>query len=226
MSTPKYCYEIVCLANSRKFNHRCVAGKAKDGSWIRPVGNMYGGEISLIDQRFSDGGSPLLLDIIRVPMMKSAPIEFQMENHLIDKGFYWSKLGKISWDDAKKLADACPSGIWDLGCPESYHGFRDRVSISKLTANMGSLRLIHVNDFSVRASKEGADFGNNKIKVRGSFTHLGKLYGLVVTDPTIEEEYSAQLGQNHSIGEVLLCLSLGQEYNGFAYKLIAGVIRK
>jgi hypothetical protein len=47
-------------------------------------------------------------------------------------------------------------------------------------------------------------------------------YRLSVTDPTVESEYADGA---HDIGRAILCISLGEPYEGYAYKLIAGMIK-
>ena len=48
---------IVCLANSRKLNGRCLAGKEFGGkgvgTWIRPVGAREHGEVSEYERTVS-----------------------------------------------------------------------------------------------------------------------------------------------------------------------------
>lgn len=92
---------ILCLANSRKPGGRCVVGKEvlEDGygEWIRPVSARSSEEISLIEMRFKDGQCPQVLDIISVPMAKPKPHMHQSENHLIDNGCHWVKVGAVGW---------------------------------------------------------------------------------------------------------------------------------
>ena len=57
---------VVCLANSRKYPGRCVAGKlvegAQVGGWVRPVsGNEHGAILA-------ENQNPKLLDIVSIPM--------------------------------------------------------------------------------------------------------------------------------------------------------------
>ena len=62
--------KIICLANSRKMSGRCIAGKevlnGHYSQWIRPVSHRDTGEISEEEQRFEDGDSPQVLDIISI----------------------------------------------------------------------------------------------------------------------------------------------------------------
>ena len=66
---------IVCLANSPKGGGRCVAGTEWDEplSWVRPVSNRPGQEVSSSECRYESGDEPQLLDIIDVPLLKAFP---------------------------------------------------------------------------------------------------------------------------------------------------------
>jgi hypothetical protein len=86
------------------------------------------------------------------------------------------------------------------------------------------LRLIAVDDLAIRVRAESAAFGNMKKKLRGYFTYLGNLYALTITDPTIEGNFLSRPEDTYPVGSALLCVSLGEPYNAYAYKLIASVI--
>jgi hypothetical protein len=72
---------IVCLANSRKLNGRCLAGKEFGGTgvgaWVRPVGAREHGEVSEYERQYEDGSDPRVLDVIDVPLIGPQPKDFQ-----------------------------------------------------------------------------------------------------------------------------------------------------
>jgi len=68
---------MVCLANSRKLNGRCVAGielsAGKRVGWIRPVSAREHEEVSEYERQYEDGSDPQLFDIMDVPMIEPSP---------------------------------------------------------------------------------------------------------------------------------------------------------
>ena len=74
-------------------------------------------------------------------------------------------------------------------------------------------------------SAPGADFGNYKRSVQGRFQYDGTDYWLRVTDPDYERRYLQRPDGIYPIGERFITVSLGEPYLGYAYKLIAAVIK-
>jgi hypothetical protein len=224
---PKYTKTIICLANSRKMAGRCVAGKEMVGrgigGWIRPVSARAAGELSEDDRRFENGQDPGILDVIRVPMIEPRPHGYQSENHLIDERYYWAKEGKATWSDVVAALDPIQGPLWD-NYSSSYYGLHDRVEESTAAKLNSSLLLIRVLDLTIEVEVEGAEFGNAKRKVRGRFSLNGSRYRLSITDPMIERKYLAGTSGEFMVEQAVLCISLGEPYEGYAYKLIAGVI--
>jgi hypothetical protein len=224
-----YSKTIICLANSRKITGRCVAGKEIAGSkidaWIRPVSERPAGELSEEDRRFENGQDPRLLDVIRIPMVEPRPHGFQSENHLIDDGYYWTKEREASLDELQAALDNVSGPLWDNSSSSTY-GLNDRVEEAAANKLGSSLRLVEVKDLKIVVAVEGAEFGNAKRRVRGLFTLNGAQYWLSVTDPVVERQYLAGKDGEFKVGHAILCISLGEPYGGYAYKLIAGLFVK
>jgi hypothetical protein len=85
-----------------------------------------------------------------------------------------------------------------------------------------SLRLIRVSDLEIRVSVENPSFSDKKT-VRGYFTYSGSRYALGITDPATRSAYVSRPEATYRVGAADLCVSLGEPFNGYVYKLIAGV---
>lgn len=58
----------------------------------------------------------------------------------------------------------------------------------------------------------------------GKFTYRGTTYRMDVTDPAIERMYLSQADGHYDIAKPVLCVSLGDPYQGYFYKLVAAVL--
>lgn len=208
--------EIICLANSRRLQGRCVAGRdIKTNEWVRPVSS---GETLTINQiKFKDGSIPKLLDVIRFPCKEQAPLFCQPENILIEKGI-WEKLGRYD----KKIENLCdyPKSLWWNDKPG-----QDRIEEEFLRKNKIDQSLFFIKLASVIIRRRSrAEYG---IKTRAVFSYNGVEYDLGVTDPDIENEYKEKPCGDYRLNtrQIYLCISLGGPFKGYCYKLAAGVIR-
>jgi len=213
--------KIVCLANSRKLGGRCVAGKDIDTrQWIRPVGKTAKGELALSDINYENKSTPQLLDIIKISIEKDQPVFYQPENVLIGEG-KWEFKGKYKEDLLERLCDN-PKLLWQ------NEPYKDRISLEdiKKTANQSSLLLIKVKTLIIRRVNKITEFGTTKNKVRGVFTSNNIEYDLGITDIKIEDDYRNKNEGDYPISSdrIFLCISLGEPFGGYCYKLIASVI--
>jgi len=219
---------IVCLANSRKLNGRCVAGKELSGGqpvgWIRPVSAREHEEVSEYEGQYQDGSDPRVLDILDLPLLDPSPKAYQQENWLLDPDQYWVNAGRVSWDDLQRLADPV-APLWING-HSAYNGINDRIPLSLASSLTSSLRLVRVDQLVLSVFKPGQAFGNPKRRVQGRFHHGGADYGLWITDPIYERRYLAKPDGTYEIGESFLTVSLGEPHNDACYKLIAAVIER
>ncbi len=228
MST--YSKTILCLANSRKITGRCVAGRevsdAGIGRWVRPVSSHGHGEVSESDRRFSNGIDPKVGDIIEIPMLQPKPHLYQVENHLIDAERYWSLVRKATPAEIDMAIERNGrTSLWNISS-STRNGLKDRVLPSLVGEREGSLAFIEVTDLEIQIVVEGAQFNNPKRKMRGQFTHDRSSYRFAITDPVVEREFFLKPDGMYKVGRSALCISLGDVHDdGFAYKLIAGVIR-
>jgi hypothetical protein len=218
----QYTKTIVCFANSRKTSGRCVAGKTVSGNapgpWFRPVSARATHEISLEERRYQDGSDPQLLDVLMIPCEAPQPLPYQPENHLIDADYYWEREGSLSFTDVDGWLDQ-PAILWGSG--HSGYAFENN-RIPEGTAAQHSLYLIRVDSLNILVGPKSADYP--KRIVRGQFHFAGVRYCLSVTDPAIEASYLARDNGTYTIRRPALCVSLGDPYQGYFYKLIAAVL--
>ncbi len=226
---PRYIEQIVCLANSRKHSGRCIAGKEVlpygYGVWIRPISARPSGEVSEEERRFENGEDPRVLDIIEVPLIAAVPMLHQTENHIIAADCYWTKKGRLPWNEVKHLIDA-PASLWSNG-DSTYYGLNDRVKVEQAATMTQSLMLIEPEDPIISVQTDGAEFGNPRRRVRANFAHQGVKYILIVTDPVAERAFLAKPDGRYPMTDTYLCVSLGEAHtDGYCYKLVAALISK
>ncbi len=218
---------IVCLANSRKESGRCVAGleinAGRIAEWIRPVSNRPKGELSEEERQYENGGDPEVLDIITIRLARPEPADYQTENHVIDPDRCWTRSGVLSWSDLHAAVEDPRAPLWHNGDSSSY-GENDRVPVQTAAQLNRSLYLIRPSGLRLVVGPEGGGLFPARRRVRAKFQLGGHHYSLVVTDPPVESNYRAKPNGEYPITEALLCVSLGELFQGHAYKLAAGVI--
>jgi hypothetical protein len=217
--------KIVCLANSRKLQGRCIAGReiigGEPGAWIRPVSDREHQEVSEYERQYEDGSDPRVLDVIRIPFLKPLPKGWQNENMLLDPEKYWVKEDKLSKKVLHKFAIS--SGPLWLNGYKTFEGQNDRIPLSQAKDVTSSLKLIYTNVL-IRVFEPGRAFGNNKRRVQAQFQFDGEEYFLYITDPIIEREFLGGKNGKYKIGDCFLTISLGEPYQDYMYKLVAAVI--
>lgn len=220
--------QIVCLANSRKLNGRCIAGKeikkGEAGGWIRPVSARENEEVSEYERQYKDGSDPRVLDIINIPLLEPRPKGYQQENWLLDPNLYWEKADRAVWNNLQQFTDP-PGPLWING-HSTYNGFNDKIPLELAESLESSLRFIWVDHLMLSVFRPGEAFSNFKRRVQGQFLYDGKHYHFWVTDPRYEQKYLAKPDGNYEIGESYLTVSLGEPFNDACYKLIAAIIER
>lgn len=199
--------EIIVLANSVKHGQHCVAGKCiNTGNWIRPVSNANGAELSHEQAKYQNpygtfGVKPL--QKIRMGFSQHAPLSHQPENYLID-GNLWRQNYSISEAELVAYLDT-PDDLW---------GHDNRVQHSLITMGLHnidqSLYLVQVDNLNLYTTGDR--------KRRASFNYNGSDYDLAATDPKFDDILREQREVNG-----ILCISLGEEYQGYCYKLVATI---
>jgi hypothetical protein len=220
----KYSKTIVCFANSRKTAGRCIAGKewthGKPSEWVRPVSARPTHEVAEEERRYENGHDPRLLDILNVPCDSPQPLSHQRENHVIDSAYYWTKQGVLPWEDIQGWLDN-PRTLWGIG-GGNYAGRNNRVAIGQEDGTF--LYLISVNRLQLLVGRKAPQYADSKRAVRGEFVYRGTTHRMDVTDPVVERNYLSQADGQYDILRPVLCVSLGDPYEGYFYKLIAAVL--
>ncbi|WP_020557965.1 dual OB domain-containing protein [Thiofilum flexile] len=198
--------EIVILANSIKNGQHCVAGKCfGTKSWIRPVSNEQGAELSDNQVKYKNIHGIYTvkpLQRIRMGFSRHVPLSHQPENFLID-GKLWQQNYSIEAAEIKNYLDT-PIDLW---------GTDNRVQYEKIFLGLynikQSLYLVQVENIMLY-------YNNNRR--RASFSYNNISYDFAVTDPKFDELYS-----NDQKLKNILCISLGGEYKEYCYKLVATI---
>ena len=198
--------EIVVLANSVKHGQHCVAGKCVNtGDWIRPVSNIHGAELSSEQAKYQNRYGKFLvkpLIKIKVKFSQHAPLLHQPENYLID-GSLWQQNYSIDEAQLINYLDK-PIDLWGSGI---------RVEYSKIQFGICNIRqslyLVQVECLSL-SSPDG--------KRKATFNYNGINYCLPVTDPKFDE-----IAREKLTLKGILCVSLGESFQGYCYKLVATI---
>lgn len=225
----EYRKKIVCLADSRKTGGHCVAGReistGKIGDWVRPISKREHQEISIEELRYKDGHVAKLLDIITIPMLRAKPHAFQSENHLIADEYYWVKNGRATWKQIEAAVQEVNGPLWSNGS-SSYGMTNNRVPDARAKTFGHSLLLVRPNNLKIIVGTQGGMYAPERRKVSAEFQLNGLPYKLALTDNMKEGVFLRGNNGAFPIPNAFLCISLGESYNGHAYKLAAALITK
>lgn len=219
-----YTKRILVLANSWKKGGACVAGRSFSDQeyvdWVRPISSRDTQELNNDERMCSDGSEVSVLDVVDVPLIAPSPHLHQVENHVVDPSMRWTNRRQGSWLHVNGWQQSPPT-LWSNG-EHSKRGFNDKVSSDKLVTFDASLYLIEATKLSIHVQDEGPE-NSPFLKARAHFDYESEKYILKVTDP-IAHEYFVRKGVGaHKVGTAILCISLTEAFEGYAYKLVAGV---
>jgi len=198
---------IVVFANSIKHHKHCVAGKCvQTKQWIRPVSDVSGTELTNEQATYTNKyGQYIVKPMQKIEMnfQSHAPIPHQPDNYLIDNS-KWQQRFKIEESDLGQYLDK-PESLWGSCNFILYNQIASReVVISQ------SLYLIQTENLILYKPEEN--------KRRAKFNYNDIQYDFPVTDPNFDKITSE--GKSTS---GILCISLGEEFNGNCYKIVATV---
>lgn len=198
---------LIIFANSVKHHQHCVAGKdILTKEWIRPVGDKNGCELKDEQTKYQNPHGKYLvkpLQKMNIEFLQKAPLKHQPENYIISNKI-WEQNYKIEREEIENFLDN-PSNLWLDGISKN-----DRVNYQLIQNNKiqitQSLYLIKVNDLKVDKQERRAIF---------SFKNIS--YNLAITDPKIQYF-------DNSEKSYYLVISLGEEFRGHCYKLVASIL--
>lgn len=213
--------QMVCLAKSKKYGGRCLAGvqveptgqgghrvvrRRGEPRWVRPITATEHGEVPESFVRNVN-----LLDIVELGETEEDRRSFQTEN-IRFKSTACTKVRELPGTShvLNQFVTSRPGPLF------GNHGKAVKDEKAELLDH--SLLLIRVNDGAFLRHQEIGE----KPKLRAHFAHEGRSYDLPVTDP----EFERQLLHGGLVGSKFDCyltLSLGVSYQRWHYKLVAGV---
>lgn len=166
-----------------------------------------------------------MLDVVTIELDRAHPRRHQQENHVIDADYYWVKQRRASWNEIQQALDGPAGPLW-MNESSSYNGTNDRVAEDRLDEIERSLYLIKPDVVTLSVRPEGGgEYGPARRKIRATFTWFGYTHCISVTDPVVEREYFAKPDGSYTLDDAVLCVSLGEVFYGYAYKLAAAIIR-
>ena len=214
---------FVCLANSKKYGERCIAGveiSDFDGvqysiakldsqpKWIRPVSNKEHGAVSseLV-------GKVQLLDVVEFEVSSECPRGYQSENVFFDESSL-KIIGRLDWlsSNVEQFQSTDVALVFGNRGKAVHVDMIDQITHSLVLIRPDSLRFQEVT------------YPNGKHQVRCRFDYGGNEYDLPVTDIVFLASFNRDPTQTINFSDCFLTLSLGVEHNGFHSKLVAAVL--
>jgi hypothetical protein len=218
--------QIVCLANSYKHEHRCVAGiSLRSKKWVRLVGTQVPGCLTIKETCYPDGTPAELLDVFEADLGEACGSNCHPEDVFITER-PWRPIRRFDQPEDLRFL----SGYINKG-PSILEGYGDRVYAKKVagSAVAHSLEVVHPADlwWWIRDEK-----GNRRNRAIFRLGTNWIRYDFPVTDPVwLDKLRTLPVGiRSHGSffegkpPKTLLTVSLGEPFEGFHYKLIAGVV--
>ena len=218
---------IICLANSYKHENRCVAGiSLVTKQWVRLVGREIPGCLTHREICYPDGREVALLDVFEAELGERCGTNCHPEDVYIT-GKPWRPVRRFDRPGETRFFSA----YMNKG-PSLLQGYGDRVYGRKIEANplTKSLELIHPENLWWWIREEHGKRKNRALFRAGNVVRA--CYDLALTDPVWLEKLHARPAGIYPHAEffdgeapkTLLTVSLSEPWEGFHYKLAAGVV--
>jgi hypothetical protein len=218
---------IVCLANSYKHENRCVAGISLiTKKWVRLIGQQVPGCLTLAETCYAGGKPAALLDVFEAELGEKCGTNCHPEDVYVTSK-HWRLIRRFN----EPLDLECfPEHISKK--PFVLHWYDDRVSEEKVreVPRERSLELIEPEDLWWWIRERNGKRKNRAIFRANSESRVR--YDLAVTDPAWLDLlnllpagiYPHALFLRDKAAKTLLTMSLSEPFEGFHYKLVAGVV--
>jgi hypothetical protein len=218
---------IVCLANSYKHDNRCVAGiDLATRRWVQLVGRQIPGCLTRSEAGYPDGKEAALLDVFEAELGEKCGSNCHPEDvYVTDRP--WQLVRRFNEpQNARVLGDYVNRD------PVVLQGYSDRVPASRFEKSPApcSLGLVRPEDLWWWIREDGGRRRNRAVFRLGQ---VGRIrYDLAVTDPKWIDMLNllpagihphALLSGSKPVN-TLLTISLSEPFEGFHYKLVAGVV--
>lgn len=226
---------IIILANSRRHDGHCIAGKdLSTGEWIRPI-NILGREKPRLDQSAFSGedfialnvakSGPQLLDCVRISFGDPCGDYCQPENIFID-GKPWTALPPFISRNISGLTD--DSTTLFIGKDDRYsdHYSADAIKASPLKSSLNFFRLTHsINKTEIIHTTSVKGNPQHRLK----FEYDSRIYDLVITDKAYENAVGQSKNEDGKIiDDCYITIGVGEGFpigNAvYHYRFIVGII--
>lgn len=213
---------FICLANSYKHGGRCIAGvevvpqsngrldivRHDDGRprWIRPVSMSANGEIpNHLAESFK------IFSLVKLSDVEPCPDKAHSEDVHCSRMEICPFELSLNTDFLDQLIDTRHQAIFYYRGKAIPATIIDRLDYS--------LMLIHPEHACAYCDEE-----RENSKYRMKFTYYGTNYDFSITDPVFLEQFKKSPDNYSDLNSVYLVLSLGLEFEGFHFKLVATVV--
>jgi hypothetical protein len=218
---------ILCLANSYKHDHRCVAGiSLVTKRWVRLVGRQIPGCLTRKEASYVDGKEASLLDVFEAELGEGCGSNSHPEDVFVT-GKPWRAVRRFDGPSDAQILSGCVNKERVV-----LQGYCDRVAAGQFqkTPAKCSLGLVDPEDlwWWIRD-----DAGKRRNRAVFRLGQMGRVrYDLAVTDPKWLDMlnllpagiYPHSFLHGGKPPKTLLTISLSEPFEGFHYKLVAGVV--
>lgn len=213
---------FICLANSYKHGGRCIAGievvPQADGSlsivrhddgrprWIRPVSMSANGEIpNHLAESFK------IFSLVKLTEVEPCPDKAHTEDVHCSR----MEISPFELLPTKAFLNQ----LLDTQHQTVFY-YRGKAIPATIIDRLNySLMLIQPKNVSAYCDEE-----RENSKYRMKFTYFGSNYDFPITDPVFLEQFKKNPEKYDDLNGVYLVLSLGLEFEGFHFKLVATVV--